>query len=201
MPRKTGKIKSNTTILLVVEGITEQIYFSEMRTLERNPGVTVIPKMAKHSDIYHILDTAITEIKSGAYDSVWCVFDRDTLLINKITKELKSKISDAERYGIKFADSFPAFEIWFLLHYKIPKQIYNNQNEVINELKKYISDYSKEKQWFDNKKLYAFLKDKLSIAINNSKLLEDKNEQIDSENKSICNVYKVVKDILGSKTV
>ncbi len=29
MPRKTGKIQSNKTVLLVVEGETEQIYFSE----------------------------------------------------------------------------------------------------------------------------------------------------------------------------
>lgn len=34
MPRKTGKLKGNKTFLLVVEGPTEKIYFSDVKTNE-----------------------------------------------------------------------------------------------------------------------------------------------------------------------
>ena len=44
MLRKTRKIQSNKTVLIVVEGATELNYFSEMKAVERIPGITVIPK-------------------------------------------------------------------------------------------------------------------------------------------------------------
>ena len=59
MPRKTNKIQSHATILLVLEGQTEQFYFSEMRIVERIPGITIIPKMAQHSDLYHVLKNVV----------------------------------------------------------------------------------------------------------------------------------------------
>lgn len=197
MPRKTNRIQSNTTILLVLEGQTEQLYFSELRIVERIPGITIIPKMAQHSDLYHVLKNAKTEKDSNVYDSVWCVFDTDTLKTNKITSELSALIEECRRSGIKFADSFPAFEIWFLLHYEMPMLIYNNQNEVIRSLLKYISDYSKEKKWLESKHLYLFLKTLQESAIKRSKDLEMKKSDLD--NASYSNVYKVIEEVISHK--
>ncbi len=197
MPRKTNKIPSHTTILLVVEGQTEQIYFSEMRIFERVPGISIVPKIAQHSDLYHVLKTALNEFNFGVYDSIWCVFDKDTLLSNNITDEVKTLLNKAINNGIKIADSFPAFEIWFLLHYEMPKQTYNNQDEVIKNLIKHISDYSKERKWQETKHLYAFLKKYQEQAILNSKRL---NLQFsEAKNKSLCNVYKIIEEILSHK--
>ncbi len=197
MPRKTNRIQSNTTILLVLEGQTEQLYFSEMRLIERIPGITIIPKMAQHSDLFHVLKNAKTENETGVYDSVWCVFDTDTLKSNNISSELIDLIEKCRNSGIKFADSFPAFEIWFLLHYEMPKLTYSNQNEVIKSLLKHISDYSKEKKWIESKHLYSFFKKLQESAIKRSKDLELKKS--DSENASYSNVYKVIEEILSHK--
>lgn len=89
MPRKTGKLKGNKTFLLVVEGFTEQIYFSDVKTTRRIPGITINPKIAKHSDLSTILRTAIREYNTNAYDSVWCVFDRDTITEQGMSDDLK----------------------------------------------------------------------------------------------------------------
>ena len=59
MPRKTNKIPSNKTILIVVEGQTEHIFFSEMNVYERIPGITVASRESAHSDIEHVIRTAI----------------------------------------------------------------------------------------------------------------------------------------------
>ena len=185
MPRKTNKIQSHATILLVLEGQTEQLYFSEMRIVERIPGITIIPKMAQHSDLYHVLKNAKSENETGVYDSVWCIFDTDNL------------IETCKKNGIKFADSFPAFEIWFLLHYEMPKLTYNNQSEVIRSLLKYISDYSKEKKWLEAKHLYLFLKTLQESAIKRSKDLEQKKSNLD--NASYSNVYKVIEEVISHK--
>ena len=197
MPRKTNRIQSNTTILLVLEGQTEQLYFSEMRIIERIPGITIVPKMAQHSDLFHVLKNAKTENETGAYDSVWCVFDTDTLITNTISPELTELIENCKNAGIKFADSFPAFEIWVLLHYEMPKLTYNNQNEVIKSLLKYISDYSKERRWIESKHLYSFLRTLQKSAIKRAKVLEEKKS--DSINASYTNVYKVIEDIISHK--
>lgn len=197
MPRKTNRIQSNTTILLVLEGQTEQLYFSEMRLIERIPGITIIPKMAQHSDFFHVLKNAKTENETGVYDSVWCVFDTDTLKSNNISSELIDLIEKCRNSGIKFADSFPAFEIWFLLHYEMPKLTYSNQSEVIKSLLKHISDYSKEKRWIESKHLYSLLKSLQESAIKRSKDLEFRKS--DSENASYSNVYKVIEEIISHK--
>ena len=197
MPRRTHKIQSHTTILLVLEGQTEQLYFSEMRIVERIPGITIIPKMAQHSDLYHVLKTAKIEKDTGVYDSVWCVFDTDTLKTNNIGSELKNLIEECIKSGINFADSFPAFEIWFLLHYEMPTLTYSNQNEVIRSLLKYISDYSKEKKWLESKHLYLFLKALQESAIKRSKDLALKKSDLD--NASYTNVYKVIEEIISYK--
>ena len=100
MPRKTNKIQSHTTILLVLEGQTEQLYFSEMRIVERIPGITIIPKMAQHSDLYHVLKNAKSENETGVYDSVWCIFDTDTLKTNNISSDVKLEKIDKHKSEI-----------------------------------------------------------------------------------------------------
>lgn len=181
MPRKTNTRKANRTILLVVEGQTEKEYFSDLKNSEKLLSVTIIPKVASHSSISHILEYAIREEKSNVYDSIWCVFDRDVSTTEKI-ENLESK---ALKKGIKIADSLPAFEIWFLLHYTIPKSSYLNQNKLIEELKKYIPNYVK----VGNSKAYSLLKSKLGTAMKNAKDLESK------EYETYCNIYKIFEDI------
>ena len=84
MPRKTNKIQSYTTILLVLEGQTEQLYFSEMRIVERIPGITIIPKMAQHSDLYHVLKNAKSENALIIFSFNFFIFIHIYLISNSI---------------------------------------------------------------------------------------------------------------------
>lgn len=134
----------------------------------------IIPRMAKHSSLVTILETAIKEAKEKIYDAIWCVFDRDVLLSTGSSKGLEMKFNEANRLDIQFADSLPAFEIWFLLHYVLPKQYYKNQDELINELQKYINNYSKDVNWLSRENLYIKLKPLVSNAIQNNIKLEQR---------------------------
>ncbi len=196
MARKTAKLQSNKTILIIVEGKTEQIYFSEMKSSERIPGITIIPKLAKHSALEHILNLALEEKKQQVYDSIWCVFDRDTIP-EKISKEMENKITKAKDNEINFADSLPSFEIWFLLHYKKPKLHYKDQKELIKDLKNHIIDYKKEQKWLNQKKLYSKLKELHNIAMKNSEALDKQRRKQDS----LCNVYKLFQEIQKLKKI
>jgi len=193
VPRKTGKIQSNKTVLLVVEGETEQIYFSEMKSLERIPGITVIPKMASHSSVYHILKKALNEQASLAYDSIWCVCDCDTILRDGLTSDVQRMIKSAKEQGIQFADSLPSFEIWYLLHYAVPQQHYPNQDSVIKELQSYISGYDKSVRWLEHARLYSLLKSLHHEAMANSESLARRN--VNDRESTHCNVYKIFEEL------
>ena len=195
MPRKTNTIPAKKTILLVVEGETEKIYFSQMKSAENNQHVTIIPRMAKYSSPIRIIEDAIKAASDNVYDSIWCIFDRDVFINDKISDDLERKINLAKKKKVKFADSLPAFEIWFLLHYCIPKQFYKNQDELITELKKHIANYQKNKDWLARVNLYNMLKDYIENAISNNKKLEQRNNEIQDSNVSMCNVYKLIQEI------
>lgn len=195
MPRKTNKIKTRKTVLLIVEGYTEKIYFSQLKFAENNQNVTITPRMAKHSSLLTILETAIQEAHTNIYDSIWCIFDRDVLLTSGISDVLNKKLDTAKSLNIQFADSLPAFEIWFLLHYTMPKQFYKNQEELINELKKYIVNYKKEIDWLSRTNLYVTLKSFLPTAIAHNKKLEQRNLKVPRDDTSMCNVYKLIQEI------
>ena len=187
MPRKTGKIKSNKTLLLVVEGETEQFYFSEMRTVEKIPGITIIPKIAKHSNPLTIIKTAINEKNSFVYDFVCCIFDLDTIINDNLSKELLDTLNEAKKLEIIFVGSLPSFEIWYLLHFCMPNKYYNSQAMLINDLRKYIPDYEKSIKWLSTARLYSKLKLKINIARERCKQLDL--QLIDDDiNQSCCDI-------------
>lgn len=196
MPRKTGKLKANKTFLLVVEGPTEKIYFSDVKANGRIPGVTITPKVAKHSNINTILKTAISENETGVYDSIWCVFDRDTIITNGMSEETEQQYKEAISNGIHFADSMPAFEVWFLLHYTMPNLYYTNQDGVIRDLKKYIPDYSKNQEWLSSANLYSNLKPYFDCAMSKAPVLSKKKEETENESSTICNVYQLFEELM-----
>lgn len=195
MPRKTGKLKGNKTFLLVVEGFTEQIYFSDVKTTRRIPGITINPKIAKHSDLSTILRTAIREYNTNAYDSVWCVFDRDTITEQGMSDDLKKQYNTALDLGIQFADSMPAFEVWFLLHFAMPSPFYISQDGVIKDLRKYISDYSKEQAWLSSAKLYSKLEPYFDAVEKRAIELDKKKSDSGDETTTFSHVYKLFKEL------
>ena len=198
MARQSKNKPTNTSILLVVEGTTEKIYFERLKGLERYSSLKIRPELPKHSDLTTLLDYAKKEQKSGAYDYVWLLFDRDILLTQNLQKSTSELINNPEKLkgqGINIADSMPCFEIWFLLHYCLPKQTYQNQNNLIVELCKYIPNYCKKQEWLDKNDIYAMLKAKIDTALENSETLRVRNKNSDSSDYSMCNVDLLIREI------
>lgn len=104
--------------------------------------------------------------------SVWAVFDKDQhAYIEKAFQKAKSK-------KIKIIFSSICFEYWVLLHYRRTTRPFKNCVELIHYLKtNFISEYDKGID------LYCTLRDKVEIAIRNSKWLVEQvtNVNINSE--------------------
>ena len=198
MARTKKNKQTLKTILLVVEGTTEKIYFERLKGLERYSTLRIKPDLPKHSSIQSLLDYAKKEQKTGVYDYVWLVFDRDILLSQNLPKSILDLINNPDKLkgqGINIADSMPSFEIWFLLHFCMPKMIYQNQDKVIEELCKYLPDYCKKQEWLDKNDIYAKLKTNLNAALHNAKQLRRRKETSDSTECSMCNVDLLIEKI------
>lgn len=204
MARAKKNKPTHTSILLIVEGDTERIYFERLKGFERYTSLIIEPKIPSHGDIKRLLDYAKKGKNSKTYDYVWILFDRDVLLTQNLPKKTLDLINNPEKLksqGIDIADSMPCFEIWFLLHYCLPKQTYQNQDKLIQELCKHIPNYCKKQEWLNKNDIYAMLKDKINNALGNSKKLRERNTKADSSDYSMCNVDLLISEIekLGKK--
>ncbi|MHB9291210.1 hypothetical protein Holit_00282 [Hollandina sp. SP2] len=186
MTRKSGSRRQNTTILLLVEGYTEQIYFNQLRRFERLP-ITIKPEIPKKSSPREIIETALQRQKDNneQYDHIWCIFDCDVLRNNQ--QDIKNLCQKAKIKKVYFAESVSCFEIWFLLHFVLPQKYYKNQNEVIDNLKQLekMKDYHKNQAWQEKINVYERLKPHIATALENAgklPVLDHKNIDVTSTN-------------------
>ncbi|HDY7430000.1 TPA: RloB domain-containing protein [Vibrio vulnificus] len=113
------------------------------------------------------------------FDFVFCVFDRDThssyypalSKIQSINKKLE--IVDEDKNIFVAINSDPCFEIWLILHYIYTAKVYapsqnkSAANNVVSDLKSYISDYDKSA-----KSVFTNTHEKLPTAFENASKLQ-----------------------------
>lgn len=149
-------------VFIVTEGHTEFNYLDKLR--ERDLKFSIIVKKSPETHPREIFKNCIRgmeanqiSIKDG--DLAYCVFDVD----NNSVGEINEVIRHAKSKKINIIISNPCMEIFFLLHYSTDINHLNNQNDVINELKKYIPKYSKTGNNWD------ILKELQPTGLNNSR--------------------------------
>ena len=122
--RRPAFLDPKPIILVVSEGeVTEPEYLRGLQRACRNPRVTIEvapehgdPKfLVEHAKRYkERAQTQADREKDDnlAYDSVWCVFDRDE------HPRFGEAIEMARDNGIRLAISNPCIELWLLLHFR-----------------------------------------------------------------------------------
>jgi hypothetical protein len=143
MARKTKNRQIYTTYLILVEGSTELIYFQNLKETYKHFGFTVKLQKAKHGNPAPLIEEAMQEYKKGVYRNIWCVYDCDVLLRDK-TERFNIAYKTASKQGIRFAESMPCIEVWFILHFEKPQNIYQNADAVIADLRQFRSATGKE---------------------------------------------------------
>lgn len=114
------------------------------------------------------------------------------MTLNAIRLSPKKTVEKAKKHKIIFIFSNPCFEIWFLNHFVKTTRQFQNNDLLINELKKYIPEYSKKYDCF------KYLQDKTETAIQNSKA------QFDDEGTGIpkmpgTKVYEIIELLISRK--
>ena len=147
------------SIAIIGEGETEWFYFESLRVACRYP-YKLTPGFPQHADIEHILKLAKAKLAEH-YDYVVCLIDMDRLYEKpaEMKKYLSFK-SRKENRDIMFVETSPCTEFWFLLHFLPDNTVrrYQNYDQLIPELRKYMPSYEKAKRYFIKTKLYDFLR-------------------------------------------
>lgn len=146
------------SIAIIGEGETEWFYFESLRIARRYP-FKLSPGFPQHADIEHIQKLAKAKLVEH-YDYVVCLIDMDRLYEKPAEmQKYQSFKNRKENHDIMFIETCPCTEFWFLLHFLPDNTVrrYQNYDQLIPELRKYIPGYEKTKRYFIKTKLYDFL--------------------------------------------
>lgn len=180
--RKTKHRKLKQTYFVLVDGETEQIYLNSFKT----PNLHIKPELPKKKALIKMYKYFKQE-KNNFNKSFW-IIDLDVPI-------RENRLNDVKRYKQELKDEIlinnPCLEFWFLLHYEI-KNFPNDCKKIESYLKNTFDDFKTyDKSAKEMKKIIPKLKDKLSIAIKNSK-----NRECDFDNLMSCSeMYRFFEEI------
>lgn len=101
----------------------------------------------------------------NSYDEVWIVLDKDG------HANLDQALITARDNKISVALSVMCFEYWILLHFKRTKKPFTKCDDIISYIRKeHFERYEK------NINIYAFVKDKVNVAMENANWLMQQNQ-------------------------
>ena len=154
--RRRSRYAPYDLVLIVCEGAkTEPVYFSSLRNELHlsHANIRICGKECGSAPI-SVVDYAIEEFrKSGDYNRVYCVFDKDR---HETYEAALDKVRRTRLRGgaqLIAITSIPCFEYWLLLHFVETARPYGGSasspcEELLRDLKVHISDYEKGKDVF-----------------------------------------------------
>ena len=190
---KSAKWKPQKRIFIATEGVTEYIYFNELKRELRAGNVDVLKSTTKTDPGSVRKRLANYKPKDGdirANDDLWLVIDKDEY-------DLDSIFSAADRRKYRFADSNPCFELWLIMHCKALHQLPGLEgsaavggcDKVIEELRKRIEPNYQKTDY----KVSCYI-ERLETAMNNAEKT-DENKDAAWMNTVGTRVYKLADSI------
>lgn len=195
--KQRGRVikKRKPIMLIATEGKnkTETLYFNSYNLISKYSIVFCKGNDTDPLNMIKVLQNEKKKIKEpGIEDKAYCIIDMD-IGCSKNKQIMQAEVK-AKKANIELIISNPCFEIWYLCHFIYSTKLYNSNDEVINELKKYISNYDK------NINIFNKLEGNTNVAISNAKKLERHHKELGRvehslENNPSTDVYKIVKEI------
>lgn len=150
--RRQGKRrKRNPVIYLICEGKETEIkYFKRFRS--RGCFIDIIPLSSQYKSADKLVQKVEATMGDYIYypedgDVIWCVFDRDDNTDEMLQKA--KQLADRKTYRIAFSN--PAFELWFLYHFKDQTAAVESSAAIVSMLKQAdrLPDYKKNQDVYD----------------------------------------------------
>ncbi len=167
-------------VAIVGDGVTEKIYFEQLKELEHTKDVVIKPELPTKSAKGGLFKKAINTAKSlvdEGYDHVYCLIDFDTVLSENKLAEFTQELKWVDNKKITVYINNPCFETWVLVHYEKTGKAFANCDTVGKAITGHLKDYCKNQEYLRKKNLYKTLRPHLETnAIPNAAFLEDNRE-------------------------
>jgi len=163
MRKKRQKRKLQKTLLLIVDGESEQIYLNSFK----NQTIYIKPELPKKKSLNELYKYFKDNKKN--YDKTFWIIDLDVPIRENRLNDIKEYI---RQYRDEIIINNPCLEFWFLLHFE-EKNFDNSCSSIIRYLKQNYQEfqaYNKRKK--DIESIINKLRDRLEIAIKNSQKRE-----------------------------
>ena len=182
--RIDNRNQKNHSVTILGEGLTEQYYFTHIRTLF-DYHYTIKPYYFSVTSLVE-MDKKIAEaITDGGF--AIAVFDADVAHRNEVEKKKLESIRRkyAAKKNVVLCDSLTSIEYWFLLHFENTNRHFKDSAATENELRKHIPEYEKKAKFLQELKWVSNLSSegKLELAETRAKFFGE-------EGESYSNVYK-----------
>lgn len=151
MARRKRNIRLRTSFAVLGDGKTEQAYLKHLKAIQ-GYRYSVYPSL--FANITHdIAEKKIDELLSGGCDLIVYITDYDTVVSQDKQKTFNDLVKKYEKNDeVLICESMPSIEFWFLLHYQLTTREFKNADEAAEMLRKYIPDFSKSKDFLENRK-------------------------------------------------
>lgn len=200
--RNSNSRKRKKIVFIATEGKnkTEKLYFKKFNS----DKVQIRFAKGGSTDPVSMVSELLSECKDMGFDSeagdvAYCVLDSDFA----VTKNNQLALADkkAEANEISLIVSSPCFEIWYLCHFDYSTKAYGSNEEVVDELKRKIPQYDKNKEG-----MYELLREKLEYAVKNAKKLEQYNLQDGKKPHTVefmpsTEVYRIIETIMEAEAL
>ena len=200
--RNSNSRKRKKIVFIATEGKnkTEKLYFKKFNSNK------VQIRFAKgcSTDPVNMVSELLSECKDMGFDPevgdmAYCVLDSDFAVSKNKQMALADKKAAAN--DLSLIVSSPSFEIWYLCHYGYSTKTFSSNEEVIDELKKRIPQYNKNKE-----DMYELLRPMQDDAVQNAKRLEKYNLQGGKKPHTVefmpsTEVYRIIETIIEAENI
>ena len=198
--RNSNSRKRKKIIFIATEGKnkTEKLYFKKYNS----DKVQIRFAKGGSTDPVNMVSELLSECKDMGFDSeagdmAYCVLDSDFVVSKNNQMALADKKAEANELSLIV--SSPCFEIWYLCHYDYSTKAFGSNEEVIDELKKKIPQYGKNKE-----DMYELLRPMQDNAVTNAKKLESYNIQGGKKSHTVefmpsTEVYRIIETIMEAE--
>ena len=167
--------RSNKRILILCEGVTEQLYATSLRAeLGRNQqrSIAVEISVGYKWDPLNLVKEAITKSKKARkeknpYHTIWLFFDHDNW------PQLRDAYRLIEMEGFQFAFTSLCIEHWFILHFEDNGRAFQEGDHAVRHLQGLWPEYHKTKI-----NHFLKLKPKLESAIERADRINKRQEDL-----------------------
>lgn len=192
--RSVGNRTIIPKILILTEGYSEEIYFTELiRILSLN---TVTCRKSVSTSCKGILREAEQEIlkfkdSDDELTYIFCIFDLDTVR-DRSHLEILAKINSSGLTIIPIY-TFPCIEIWFLLHYECNSRPFHSKGKksIGDTVKSYFINKYAPEYTETNEVIIKHLASQYDVAMHNSIRLYEQQAQVKTNNP-ITNIHALI---------